>query len=135
MLIAIMVMFILLVSPDFLLDFFTYIVPAIDISNYESVIIVRSIVNILHISNYSFNFILYWVMNSYFRRTMKELLCRCFMTNSSSENNISIANNGQILFHPAQQMDSLLASGHNDTSKMEHRKSSSCPSLAITQTG
>ena len=71
-LIAVIVMFILLVYPSELIDFFTHIAPVVSINN-RTVIIGRAFTNILQVSNFSFNFILYCAMNSPFRKAVREL--------------------------------------------------------------
>ena len=83
-LIAVVVMFILLVYPYTLLDFFIYLVPLFD-ADVESVMLARSVVNTLHVSNYAFNFVLYCSMNASFRRGIRELMCWPCTEHSHSE--------------------------------------------------
>jgi hypothetical protein len=101
-LIAVIVMFIVLVYPDSLFDFFTHIATVIDIQDNESVIIARAVVNMLQISNYAFNFVLYCVMNASFRRTFHEFICWCFTIHSRSEQEGHVTDHCQRFIHPHQ---------------------------------
>ena len=81
-LIAVIIMFIVLVYPSELIDFFTHIAPLIDIKDNISVMIGRTITNLIQVSNFSFNFILYCIMNTPFRKAFQDILCRCSSDNT-----------------------------------------------------
>ncbi|KAK2139435.1 hypothetical protein LSH36_1790g00004 [Paralvinella palmiformis] len=105
-LVAVIIMFIVLVYPDSLLDFFTYVAPLIDIKNNESVMIARVIVNMLQITNYAFNFVLYCVMNATFRRALRELICWCLTAHIHRQNDGHLSRPCHKLLHPLLRNDS-----------------------------
>ncbi|KAK2141283.1 hypothetical protein LSH36_1128g00006 [Paralvinella palmiformis] len=105
-LVAVIIMFIVLVYPDSLLDFFTYVAPLIDIKNNESVMIARVIVNMLQITNYAFNFVLYCVMNATFRRALRELICWCLTAHTHRHNEGQLSRPCHKLLHPLLKNDS-----------------------------
>ena len=106
-LVAVIVMFVVLVYPDSLLDFFTYVAPLVDIKDNESVMVARVIVNMLQIMNYAFNFVLYCVMNAAFRRALRELICWCLMAHAHRQGDGHVAHQPcHKLLHPLLKNDS-----------------------------
>ncbi|KAK2144611.1 hypothetical protein LSH36_743g00011 [Paralvinella palmiformis] len=105
-LIALIIMFIVLVYPDSLLDFFTYVAPLIEIRNNESVLIARIVVNMLQIANYAFNFVLYCVMNATFRRAMRELSGWCLTRHGHRRSDGHVSRPGHKVFHSLLKIDS-----------------------------
>ena len=70
-LVAIVVMFIVLVSPSEIIQFLFYVVEdtAVEHLNFATVI-----TNLLHTMNFSLNFVLYCIVNVHFRNTIKEII-------------------------------------------------------------
>ena len=71
-LVAIVVMFIILVSPSELATFLYYIIGASQVEVFRLAIVIT---NMLHTLNFAINFVLYCVVNVHFRETMMELCC------------------------------------------------------------
>lgn len=72
-LIGIIIMFLFLIFPSELMDFSTHLL-RIDIPNPEVFLFCRALANLLQVSNFAFNFFLYCVINTFFRRTVIELM-------------------------------------------------------------
>ena len=72
-LVAIVVMFLVLVSPSEIIQFLFYIVEdkAVEHLNFATVI-----TNLLHTMNFSLNFVLYCIVNVHFRNTIKCIILR-----------------------------------------------------------
>ncbi len=75
MLISIVLLFILLVLPAEVLDFFHDIIK-MNPDKTEVFLVVRSIVNLLQVINFSCNFLLYFSVNSHFRHLVRSV-CSC----------------------------------------------------------
>ena len=71
-LVAIVVMFIILVSPSEVANFMYYIIGTAQVEGFRLAIVIT---NMLHTLNFAINFILYCVVNVHFRETMMELCC------------------------------------------------------------
>ena len=72
MLIILVVLFVCLVFPSELMDFFQEVIKT-DSTKTSLFIVARSIANVLQVMNFACNFILYFVFNVHFRNTAKEL--------------------------------------------------------------
>ena len=70
-LIAIVVMYIILVSPSEIINFLHYLFAA---AHIEAVRLAIAVTNALHTLNFAVNFILYLIVNIYFRNTLREML-------------------------------------------------------------
>lgn len=70
-LVAIIFMYILLISPSEILHFCYYAVSGSDVEILNTAIVVT---NLLQTMNFAFNFVLYCIVNVHFRQTSKELL-------------------------------------------------------------
>ena len=73
-LIAIVVMFIILVTPSEIIQFTFFCVKS---SHTDAVTTLMVIFNAMHTLNFAINFVLYCVVNVHFRSTLKDLLCCC----------------------------------------------------------
>ncbi len=73
LLVMVVVTFLVLVYPCEIMDFFSLL--EIASKNKETFIIARVVANLLQISNFAFNFLLYCTMNGTFRRALVELFC------------------------------------------------------------
>ena len=71
-LIAIVVMFLVLVSPSEVIQFIFY---TIEGSSVEHLNVAIHVTNILHTLNFAINFVLYCCVNSHFRDTLKDICC------------------------------------------------------------
>ena len=72
MLIILVVLFVCLVFPSELMDFFQEVIKT-DSSKTSLFIVARSIANVLQVMNFACNFLLYFVLSVHFRNTAKEL--------------------------------------------------------------
>lgn len=70
-LVAIVVMFIVLVSPSEIIQFLYYLVEGQAVEHLNMAI---SLTNLLYTMNFSLNFILYCIVNVHFRNTIKEII-------------------------------------------------------------
>ena len=76
-LVAAVLLFVILVCPCELMDFFAYVMPTsvtTDSSQIKSFMVARSIANTMLVSNFAFNFILYCAVNGTFRKEFMRLL-------------------------------------------------------------
>ena len=71
-LIAIVLMYIILVSPSEIVNFISYFIN-VD-AHIEAFRLVMSITNAMHTLNFAINFILYLIVNIYFRNTVRDML-------------------------------------------------------------
>ena len=90
-LIAIVILFFLLICPSECLHFYGEAIGASDLSNYD---LGMRITNILQVCNFSVNFLLYCIVNSYFREALRAFFlrlccCRSSPKQSSKRNNMS----------------------------------------------
>ena len=72
MLIILVVLFVCLVFPSELMDFFQEVIKT-DSTKTSLFIVARSVANVLQVMNFACNFILYFVLSVHFRNTAKEL--------------------------------------------------------------
>ena len=71
-LVAIVIMFLVLVSPSEIIQFIFY---AIEGTSVESLNLAIVVTNILHTMNFAVNFVLYCCVNSHFRDTLRDIMC------------------------------------------------------------
>ncbi|ELU11791.1 hypothetical protein CAPTEDRAFT_190026 [Capitella teleta] len=74
-LIIIALSFIVLVFPSELIEFFHHAIQN-DVGRTETVMLIRAVTNTLQVFNFTLNFILYFVINIHFRKSVREL-CDC----------------------------------------------------------
>ncbi len=79
-LVAAIVMFVVLVCPCEIMDFFAYVTPTqITVGEHkQAFVITRAVANTMLMSNFAFNFVLYCAVNSTFRKEFTALLLRPF---------------------------------------------------------
>ena len=76
MLITLVILFVCLVFPSELMDFFQYVIKS-DSKKTPIFLVARSVANVLQVLNFACNFILYFVLSVHFRNSAKELItCR-----------------------------------------------------------
>ena len=73
MLVVIVVLFVCLVFPSELMDFFQEVIKT-DSSKTPHFMVARAVVNVLQVMNFACNFILYFILSVHFRKTAKEIL-------------------------------------------------------------
>ena len=76
LLVVLVVMFIILVFPSELMDFFAENIKQ-DVVKTETFLVVRSFANVLQVLNFSVNFVVYCIMNVHFRAGTQDLFRRC----------------------------------------------------------
>jgi len=76
-LVFIIIFFVLLVFPSEIMDFVSHLTGLIS-PDPEAFMVARIITNILQVSNFSFNFLLYFALNARFRSTVTQLFCHCW---------------------------------------------------------
>jgi hypothetical protein len=74
-LIIIALSFIVFVFPSELIEFFHHVIKE-DVGATETVLFIRAITNTLQVFNFTLNFVLYFVINIHFRKSVREL-CDC----------------------------------------------------------
>lgn len=75
-LIAIVAMFIILVSPSEILKFLeTWVISRADFRQYQAFMISQFVANFFQVINFSINFVLYCALNVHFRKTVRSLVC------------------------------------------------------------
>ncbi|XP_064610692.1 neurotensin receptor type 1-like [Liolophura sinensis] len=78
-LVAVVVLFLILVSPSEILKFATYYMGKFSNKNY-TYLMIRDVTNFMQAVNFSVNFILYCAVNKSFRQTLASILCFCRMS-------------------------------------------------------
>lgn len=76
-LVTIVVMYIILVSPAEILRFLCERLNKGEGSPNSPIIIAEELTNVLQTINFSFNFVLYYILNVHFRKAMKDIFCFC----------------------------------------------------------
>ncbi len=76
LLVTVIVSFVVLMYPCEIMEFFALLNHS-TVKDKEAFIIARVVVNLLQISNFAFNFLLYCVINGTFRHALAELVCPC----------------------------------------------------------
>ena len=100
LLVVLVVMFVVLVFPSELMDFFSETIKQ-DAEKTETFMVVRGFANVLQVFNFAVNFVLYCIMNVHFRSTLQDL-CRCRGERSRSRrrtSTISRSNTTSVTLH------------------------------------
>lgn len=122
-LVAIVVCFLLLISPSELLHMFYY---AVQREHWDSVDVAIAVANVLTTANFALNFVLYCAFNSQFRATWRHLFCPRLTTRSPPSNGLHGVGGGV----PKPTRDCAVAAGAGATVRYDRRQQNAVATMS-----